>query len=249
VSFVKRLLDRAIHTRPGTACLRLGLTLTQYRVFSPRTVRMMEFDLLRVDARRHVAATGQQVIPPTDKLHFGCGNRRVKGWLNVDVAGSEYDVDLARGLLPWADAQFAAIASQHVIEHLELESELLPLLTELKRVAKPGCEIWLTCPDLGRVCESYAANAGAALIEDRLTRPHTDLGMDGIPSQHMINNVFQQSGEHRNLFDFRLLGWALDRAGFTGSEQRDEAAFLSRFPEFPRRGDDPFTLYVRAFAR
>ena len=89
MSFVKRLLDRAIHTRPGTACLRLGLTLTQYRVFSPRTVRMMEFDLLRLDARRHVAATGQQVIPPTDKLHFGCGNRRVKGWLNVDVAGSD----------------------------------------------------------------------------------------------------------------------------------------------------------------
>ena len=82
------------------------------------------------------------------------------GWLNVDVAGSEFDIDLACGALPWIDAQFRAIASQHTIEHLELESELLPLLTELRRVAAPNCEIWLTCPDLERICAEYRGEPG-----------------------------------------------------------------------------------------
>jgi hypothetical protein len=82
-----------------------------------------------------------------------------------------------------------------------------------------------------------------------MTRPHTDLGMDSIPSQHMVNHVFHQSGEHRNLFDFRLLSWALERAGFSDIEHLNEPAFLSRFPECPLRADDRFTLYVRAFAR
>jgi predicted SAM-dependent methyltransferase len=244
-----RLANAALHTRLARSLLLAGLRLTQYRVFSPRTARLMEFDLLRLKARRRGHPDRPTQIPSKQKLHFGCGNRRVSGWLNVDVAGSEYDVDLASGRLPWADEQFVAIASQHVIEHLELQSELLPLLTELRRVAKPDCEIWLTCPDLGRICQTYADSAGQALIDDRLTREHTDIGMNGVPSQHMINNAFHQSGEHQNLFDLPLLRWALERAGFTEIERQDESAFLARFPEFPRRADDRFTIYVRAFAR
>jgi predicted SAM-dependent methyltransferase len=218
----------------------------QYRVFSHRTTQMMDFDILRLKARIRNPLTGKSRIPRVDKLHFGCGGRRVLGWLNVDVAGSEYDVDLASGCLPWSDAQFAAIVGQHVIEHLELQSELLPLLAELRRVCKPEAEIWLTCPDLERVCASFAADKGRSLIEDRLSRPNTGLGMDGIPSQHMINNVFQQSGEHRNLLDLELLSWALRRSGFINCERVEEKELLTRFPEFPRRNDDAYTLYVRA---
>jgi hypothetical protein len=32
-----------------------------------------------------------------NKLHFGCGERKVNGWLNVDLVGSEVDVDLTSG--------------------------------------------------------------------------------------------------------------------------------------------------------
>jgi hypothetical protein len=62
----------------------------------------------------------------------------------------------------------------------------------------------------------------------------------------MINNVFQQSGEHRNLFDFELLSWALVRSGFTDTRRVDESQFLARFPGFPKRADDRYTLYVRS---
>jgi predicted SAM-dependent methyltransferase len=246
--FLARTAERLLNSRPGAAALDAMKAVTQYRVYSYRTANMMAFDILRLRARiEH--PPGRRSRASQDRLHFGCGRRRVAGWLNVDVAGSEFDIDLACGALPWIDAQFRAIVSQHTIEHLELESELLPLLVELRRVAAPNCEIWLTCPDMERVCAEYGSSRGKALIDDRLSRPHADLGMADVPSQHMINAAFQQSGEHRNLLDFELLAWALGRAGFADCVRMDEARFLARFPEFPVRGDDPFTLYVQAVAR
>lgn len=211
---------------------------------SRRTRSGLKFDAMRAWARiRH----GRRVAPPSDRLHFGCGARRVAGWLNVDVAESEYDVDLGGGSLPWKDDSFRAVVGQQVIEHLELDSELLPLLSELRRTMVDGGELWLSTPDMEKVCRSYFEHRGADLIEDRRTRfPTFSLG--DRPSQHMINVYFHQGSEHRNLFDFDLLAWALDRSGFSECTRVDEARLLERFPEFPARNDDCHALYVRAVA-
>jgi predicted SAM-dependent methyltransferase len=201
-------------------------------------------DLMRLRAR----GSRQRVLTtdlPT-KLHLGCGKRKVEGWLNVDINNGDQVVDLASEVLPWPDNHFQFIVSQHVIEHLELESELLPLFQELYRVAAQGCEVWLSCPDLAKICQSYSIDKGKGLIEDRKSRPHIDIKMDGLPSQHMINRLFHQSGEHKNLFDFELLDWALSKTGFTDCEQVVERDLLSQFPEFPCRNDDCVSLYVRA---
>src|SRR6476646_5173860 len=120
---VSRTLSRAFHSRIGYLVLTLVLRASQHRVFSSRTVQMMQFDLLRLRARVRHPSHKPKAAAPTDRLHFGCGNRRVPGWLNVDVAGAEFDVDLAAGSLPWRDSEFAYIAAQQVIEHLELQSE------------------------------------------------------------------------------------------------------------------------------
>jgi predicted SAM-dependent methyltransferase len=204
----------------------------------------MRMDIARSRARRDMARASRNGA--ASKLHLGCGKRRVAGWFNVDVAESEQNIDLAAGRLPWRDGQFSAVVSQHVIEHLELESELLPLLAELHRVMAPQGEIWLSCPDLATICNSYTLDRGQGLVDDRKTRPHTDIKMDGVPPQHMINRLFHQSGEHKNLFDFELLEWALTKAGFQQCVRVVEADLLKRFPEFPPRNDDYVSLYVRA---
>lgn len=217
---------------------------------------LMEFDLARLRARAKHPPNGKKIAAPSDRLHLGCGARLVKGWLNVDVSSSDYDIDLAAGALPWQDAAFSVICSQQVIEHLELDSELLPLLHELYRVAKPDAELWVSCPDLERVCNSYNEDKGQGLIDDWLQRyrltadhaPHREPGMSDMPSQHMINYWFHQSGEHRNLFDFELLSWALLNSGFEDIVRVDEEQLRRRFPEFPHRGDDRYCLYVRAKA-
>ncbi len=216
------------------------------RIFAQRTRALLYFDLHRLRARwshPHCA----KVVPHCDKLHFGCGGRRVERWLNVDMHDSEYDVDLAFGRLPWQDRVFSAIVGQQVIEHLELHTECIPLFKELDRVAKRGAQIWLSCPDMEKVCRSYLHSRGADVLEDRLTRC-PDFSLQGAPVQHVVNDLFHQGGEHKNLFDFELLQWAMEQGGFRDCRRVNEAEMLRRFPEFPARNDDSFSLYVTAVA-
>ncbi|MGI8875692.1 MAG: class I SAM-dependent methyltransferase [Egibacteraceae bacterium] len=205
-------------------------------------------DLLRCRARVLQPLIRRRHPAVPDRLHFGCGDRRVLGWLNADVVGSEWDVDLAGGRLPWPSGSFTVLVGQHVIEHLEMVDELLPLLRELHRVARPGAVLWLTFPDLEKVCAGYAADRGRSLYED-LRRRHGDYEVGPLPVQAVVNHLFHQRGQHKNLFDSELIGWLLAEAGFVGCEILGERQFLDDYPAFPARGDDGLSLYVRARAR
>ena len=217
------------------------------RFFSERTLLSLRFDWLRFRARLGFRRRRDRT-PPSEKLHLGCGPRRIGGWLNVDVRNSDFDVDLARTPLPWKDECFQAVVLQQVIEHLEVHGELLPLLRDLLRMMRPGAEIWLCCPDMQKVCEGYVQDRGKNLYEDAGHRGGIVLP-DGMPVQHYINDIFHQDGSHKNLFDFGLLDWVLASAGFVGRERVAEPDLLERFPKFPHRGDDAQAIYVRALKR
>jgi predicted SAM-dependent methyltransferase len=209
---------------------------------SDRTRMLVYFDFLRARARRK---TPHQVIPGTDKLQLGSGPRPVPGFLNIDVTSSDLDVDLASGRLPFPDASFVVAVSQHVIEHLELHSELLPLLRDVHRVLKPGGEFWVSCPDMKTACRFYVDGKIQLLIDDRRAR-WPGYSLDGTPPQQFLNDLFHQHGEHQNLLDFELLTWALQEAGFADVQQKTEADLVGRFADFPKRNDDLQTLLVRA---
>lgn len=216
-------------------------------VFRTRTLKDVYFDLKRLKTRLR-NHSHKKIKPDSEKLHFGCGSVLVEGWLNVDISGSDYDVDLGCGSLPWECNSFEVIASQQTVEHLELHEELIPLLKELKRVSKPGSKIWLACPDMERICKSYLEYEGSDLVKDRKKRwPNFDLKED-VPSQHMINIYFHQSGQHRNIFDFELISYALRKGGFSECTQVDEDKFNRRFENFPEREDDYSSLYVKAMS-
>ncbi|MFF8691009.1 class I SAM-dependent methyltransferase [Streptomyces sp. NPDC015144] len=167
------------------------------------------------------------------------------GWLNCDVSGSEFDVDLAAGRLPFASRSTETVVMQHVVEHLELHGQLIPLLRELHRVCTPDGVLWLSCPDLAKVCAGYTADRGQALKDDRCSR-YPDYSLGGAPVQQFVNDLFQARGRHRNLFDFELLAWALGQAGFDLVKEVKEAELLTAHPEFPPRHDDDQSLYVVA---
>lgn len=178
-----------------------------------------------------------------DQLHLGCGKRQVLGWLNVDYANSDLNLDLSCLPLPLPDSCFRVICSQQVIEHFELDSELVPLLRELWRVAKPGCELWISCPSIEKICDAYQSGAIKKLIDARKRRfPSFEFDY---PESHFVNELFHQSGEHKNLFDFELLSFTLNSVGFGQIDEMVESDFLERFPEFPARDDDEHSLYVR----
>jgi|GEM_PF-438137 len=240
---VKRVQGYFFGTRLGYWTAAAFCRLMKHCVFSARTRTLVDFDLMRMKAR---AGMPKRPIQPSQaKLHLGCGKRIVSGWLNVDVVNSDCLVDLAAGRLPWPDAVFESIVCQHVIEHLELFNEALPLLRELRRISKPNAEIWLSCPDMEKVCKAYLLDKGATLRAEFEREFPQIAEWKALPSQ-MINSLFHQEGEHKNLFDFELLAWACQKAGFIDCTQVAEADLLHRFPEFPPRHDENHTLYMCA---
>jgi predicted SAM-dependent methyltransferase len=204
----------------------------------------MQFDVLRLRAR--LASPKSGLLPVSPMLHIACGSRRIPGWLNVDVVNSEQDVDLAAGRLPWRDGSFQVAVGEHFVEHLDLEDEFIPFLRELRRVMAGGGEVWLSCPDLEKVCTEYVKDRGRELLaEVQRHRPLAKLP-EGCPPQHFVNRLFHQGGEHKNLYDFEILRWALGNAGFVDCVKVQERDLLDRFPGFPPRHDDHHTIYVRA---
>jgi hypothetical protein len=121
-------------------------------------------------------------------------------------------------------------------------------MSELRRVSKDGAEIWLSCPDMEKVCRGYITDRGQSLLEGRMRR-WPSFSLHGKPVQHIINDLFHQDGEHVNLFDFEYLEWLLTSTGFRDVHRVSETAFRARFPEFRVRGDDDSSVYVRATAR
>lgn len=81
------------------------------------------------------------------KLNLGCGRDIREGWVNIDsvpLPGVDHVVDLDdHPVLPFDDDSVERIEGSHVIEHLHRP---LPLMQELWRVAKDGCEAVLRAP-------------------------------------------------------------------------------------------------------
>jgi len=118
-----------------------------------------------------------------EKLNLGCGPNAPAGWLNVDGSwnawfsnhrhlrkalemtrlispnqGAQWKVhpivhDL-RKPLPFRESSFSAIYASHVLEHLYLV-EAQRVLSECKRILKPGGVLRLVVPDLHSVVLDY----------------------------------------------------------------------------------------------
>lgn len=214
------------------------------------TIKSFRWDLTRSFARLRTNQMHRSYLKKNESLppllHFGCGGRKVSGWLNCDVQNSDIDIDLACGKLPFQNDTFDHIVSQHCIEHLHLESELQPLLLNMYDCLKPNGQIWLSCPDIEKICKDYCDNRGVGMIKDRISR-FPEYSTNGYPSTYVINDLFHQGGAHKNLFDYSLLEAALSKSGFLNTIKIDEDTFLDKFPEFPRRNDDFQSLYITSF--
>ncbi|MEZ4721674.1 MAG: methyltransferase domain-containing protein [Flavobacteriales bacterium] len=217
--------------------LKRKLSKRQYEL-----ARMLAFEFKRWRSR---ASAPLKFETKFKRLHLGCGDRLLEGWLNVDMIGSDLDLDFASGKLPFPDGQFDSIVSQHVIEHLSLEDELVPLFKECHRCMSSEGWIWISTPDMKKVAKSYLDHNNEDMIADRKKRlPDWTLGE--YPPQQFMNDIFHQGLEHRNLFDFGLLKWTLESSGFSSVQESNERELLAAFPEFPVRNDDFQSIYVKA---
>ena len=90
------------------------------------------------------------------RLHLGCGQRLLEGWVNVDLPGGGHfgkTPDLEHDLtkpLPYEDATADEVFSSHVFEHFERWTAE-DVLTDWVRVLKPGGRIVLEMPCFDKI--------------------------------------------------------------------------------------------------
>ena len=98
------------------------------------------------------------------KLHLGCGNMYLKGYVNVDCfdmvvgdtsrAGCRYDVKANILTLPFKENTVSRILMIHVLEHF-YRWETLSLIKDFYRVLKKHSLLYIEMPDLDKCIEWY----------------------------------------------------------------------------------------------
>jgi SAM-dependent methyltransferase len=92
----------------------------------------------------------------TKRLNWGCGASGEPGWINSDIKegpGIDLPADIMKGL-PLEDAAVDYAVSVHALPELPLDMQV-PVLTELRRVIRPGGALRLVLPDVTKGVAAY----------------------------------------------------------------------------------------------
>jgi predicted SAM-dependent methyltransferase len=189
----------------------------------------------------------------SDRLHLGCGNVILPGWVNVDLqphAGVDRVLDVRDGL-PFENVEF--IFSEHFLEHFDLD-EGLALLGECRRALREDGVLRLTTPNLDWVwATSYATrwtaqSATSASIDVANWTHDASAARDCLT----LNRAFRAWG-HRFLYNRAMLEEALVRAGFAhldwpayGESTHEALRNLERHEQSPDTPALPHLLIVEA---
>jgi len=153
------------------------------------------------------------------KLHLGTGPdyKLDDRWLASDL-NPHYDRGIvyldASQRLPFGDAIFEYVFSEHLIEHLTYPQGE-GMLRECYRVLKPGGRIRVGTPDLRVIIGLFAESPSDTEQEyiryhvDKFVKPHGEHS-----PVFVLNNIVRNWG-HRFLYDEATLRGALEKAGFT----------------------------------
>ena len=91
------------------------------------------------------------------KLHLGCGNNNIKGYVNIDVRllnGVDI-VDDVKTLSSYADSSVEVIYASHVLEHIG-RHEYKDVLARWHKILQPNGILRLSVPDMEKVFLHYA---------------------------------------------------------------------------------------------
>jgi len=139
------------------------------------------------------------------KLHLGCGDRLLDGWVNIDLQQKEGVVSCdLRQPLPFDTDTILYIYSEHLIEHLN-RYDGANLLRECYRVLfKDGARIRISTPDLAYLVDGY--------MKGDLTR-YSKVGWMPKSKAQMLNEGMHEWG-HQFLYDEQELITLLHETGF-----------------------------------
>lgn len=88
------------------------------------------------------------------KLNLGCGDTILEGYLNADLYNPKAQVKADAIKLPFPDNRFEEVFACHIFEHLN-PYKVADILTEWKRVIKPGGKLIMEMPDILELCKNF----------------------------------------------------------------------------------------------
>jgi predicted SAM-dependent methyltransferase len=149
------------------------------------------------------------------KLHIGCGDRRLDGWLNSDFMPPTRDIfqlDATR-VFPFPDSSFHFVYSEHMIEHISYTAGE-NMLAECYRVLKAGGRLRIATPNLAFLIQLYGDHK-SSLQEDYVAWAQQSFVPfpTNCPDAFVINN-FVRAWDHQFIYDEGALIEAIQNAGF-----------------------------------
>lgn len=172
------------------------------------------------------------------KLHIGCGERYIPGWVHVDIEKHEHvDIVASANDLPLRDECVDVIYASHVLEHFG-RHQSTDVLCEWYRVLKPHGLLRICVPDFREAVKNYIKHRDVGIILGQL--------VGGQKSPHDL---------HMNVFDEISLSQDLACVGFREISRYDwrhtEHAWLDDFsqsywPHMDKEGGQLLSLNMEA---
>ena len=158
--------------------------------------------------QRYLAAGGAK------KLQIGSGTNPLAGWLNTDLLANHTVVYMdATRRLPFPDNSLDYIFTEHMFEHICYQDGGR-LLKEAHRILKPGGRIRIATPDLAFLIRLYGQP------DTDLAKRYIKFSVDTFVQEPkvnargvVVNNFFRNWG-HQFIYDFEMLDYTLQAAGF-----------------------------------
>jgi len=164
------------------------------------------------------------------KLHLGCGNHRIEGYINIDISQTETtDLSMDLAQLPVLPVSIGCAFSNAFFEHLYRSKRVCHLYRIRQALSKNGFVCYIGIPYFTNVAKFYldksAGTAGPVFDLYNVFRyTHGD------PEDSMVRNY--QAQLHKSLFNEEELNTLLAQAGFT-SWAIFEYGFPGDYSELP----------------
>jgi SAM-dependent methyltransferase len=169
--------------------------------------------------------------PAVRRLNWGCGTHPEPGWLNSDrksAPGIDISCDIRVGL-PLADASIDYAVSIHALPEVPYP-DLVPVLTELRRVLRPAGVLRLGLPNLENAIDAYRRG-------DRAYFLIPDEDMHTIGGKLIAQLAWY--GYSRTMFVPEFTEELLRRAQFSEVHHVRIGETASRFPDIVALDDRP----------
>jgi len=139
------------------------------------------------------------------KLHLGCGKRFIPGYVHIDAIDYPHvdHVSTIDNLSFIENDSVEVIYNCHVLEHFK-RRDVLQVLSEWRRVIKPGGILRISVPDFAAICEVYRKYKDISLVVGPI-----------FGKQDYLYNI------HYNIFDFDYLRKCLMEVGFINVRKYD----------------------------